>query len=332
MIDPATFDAFLARLRDLNVLVIGDLMLDRYLWGKVSRISPEAPVPVVDVDRSESRPGGAANVALNLAAMGAKVAVCGVTGNDDEGRLLMKRLVAAGFDTRLVTVDKDRPTTTKTRIIGNQQQILRVDREVRDSLPDALTKSMLTGIMGKLSEFDAVVFEDYDKGVLSEELIDTVVHWCADHNIPTVVDPKFRNFRHYQDVTLFKPNLKELNEALSLRIENGEFDAIAEAVRQFRTLMPHAMTLVTLSEHGVFGMEADGTHFHLPAHYRKITDVSGAGDTVIAMCTLALAAGLGLEDAAGLANLAGGLVCEEVGVVTVDRSGFEAEVRRLVED
>lgn len=316
-----------ARLPHIKVLVVGDLMLDRYVWGHVSRISPEAPVPVVDVERVESRPGGAANVALNVAAMGAQVAVCGVIGADDHGRTLIGHLQHDGFDTGLVRSLPDRITTEKTRIIGNQQQVLRVDHEVRSQIAEAIADELADAITARIRDFDAVIFEDYDKGLLSPALIARISTAAAAAGVPTVVDPKFRNFLAYTGVTLFKPNMKELNEALGIRLSNRDLPGIRAAVHSLRARMPHAMTLITLSENGVVAIDADGQLYHLPAHVRKIADVSGAGDTVVALMALALAAGLPLTQSAALANLAGGLVCEEVGVVPINPARLFAECK-----
>lgn len=306
------------KLPELRILVIGDLMLDRYLWGKVSRISPEAPVPVVEVFKSESRPGGAANVALNLAALGAQVSLCGIIGEDTEGQDLKAQLEAAGFETELVRALPGRKTTTKTRVIGQQQHILRVDSEDRDVVKLREMGGLWPALSAKLDSMDAVIFEDYDKGVLSMDLIEAVTLRCKMQGIPVIVDPKFRQFMDYRGCSLFKPNLKELNEAMGTALQNHEFERIKEAVLRLRKRMPHAATLITLSENGMLAVDESGTSIHVPAHYRKITDVSGAGDTVVALMGAALAAGLDLEAAATVANMGGGLVCEEVGVVPID--------------
>jgi rfaE bifunctional protein kinase chain/domain len=233
---------------------------------------------------------------------------------------------SANFDTSLVLETAQRVTTTKTRIIGNNQQVLRVDHEVRETIDAALQQQFIDLISARIQTFDAIVFEDYDKGMLSDALIQAIVALAHSANIPTVVDPKFRNFWSYGGTTLFKPNLKELNEALGLRLGKGDLNGIAQAVADLRTRMPHAHTLVTLSENGVLAIDASGKRDHLAAHFRKITDVSGAGDTVIAVMALALASGLSLAEAAAIANLAGGLVCEEVGVVPIDRAKLIAEL------
>jgi D-glycero-beta-D-manno-heptose-7-phosphate kinase len=311
----------------LKILVVGDLMLDRYHFGKVTRISPEAPVPVVDVEHTENRPGGAANVALNIRSMGASVALCGVIGPDEHGDMLLKSLAGQGFDTSMVVVSPDRPTTTKTRIIGNNQQILRVDHESREQVSEAVEAQVLKALEDRMAEFQAVVLEDYDKGLLGERLIQSIIQQATAAKVPITVDPKFRNFLAYKGVSLFKPNLKELNEALHLRISKKDLPGIIAAVAELRKRMPHHETLVTLSENGVLAIDKTGNGHHIPAHLRKIADVSGAGDTVIAVMALAMAARLPLESAAAIANLAGGLVCEEVGVVPIDRDRLFAELK-----
>lgn len=329
MISEKHIESFAARLDETNALVIGDLMLDRYLWGTVSRISPEAPVPVVDVSQSEDRPGGAANVALNVAAMGARVALCGALGEDPEGDTLLGLLRDKNFDTSLVWQVAGRRTTSKTRIIGNKQQMMRVDSEQRDHLAPEVYAEMEAAIAARLLSVDVVIFEDYDKGALDPGFIRAVNRMARERGIPTVVDPKFKQFFCYEQVSLFKPNLKELNEGLGLRVGNGDLEGILAAVKLLRERMPHDNTLITLSEQGVLSVDASGQQSHSPAHFRKITDVSGAGDTVVAVVALALAADLPLAVASAIANLAGGLVCEEVGVVPIDRERLFEEMKAL---
>ncbi|HHG84062.1 MAG TPA: D-glycero-beta-D-manno-heptose-7-phosphate kinase [Bacteroidetes bacterium] len=328
MIDSAHIKLLKKAPAKLNILVVGDLMLDRYLWGDVSRISPEAPVPIVDVTRQENRPGGAANVALNIAAMGAKVALCGMIGQDDHGELLNSKLQKHGFATSLVMVDPDRPTTSKTRIIGHHQQMLRVDNEVRTPLSSTQQASLLPKIKEQIGEFDAIIFEDYDKGVLSPDFIQEIVNLAARQSIPTIVDPKYRNFLHYSGTTLFKPNLKELNEAFGLRLNKDDLEGIVSVTWKLREQMPHANTLITLSENGILAIGEGMNHTHIPAHYRRIADVSGAGDTVVALMGIALALKIPLPIAAAIANLAGGLVCEEVGVVPINATRLLEEMSK----
>ncbi|MFM2374977.1 MAG: hypothetical protein RLZZ165_73 [Bacteroidota bacterium] len=329
MIREADIARFQSALPGLKVLVVGDLMLDRYHFGRVTRISPEAPVPVVDIERIDSRPGGAANVALNIRGMGASVTLCGLVGRDDDGALLLRTLEGGGFETNLIVEADGRPTTTKTRIIGNNQQILRVDHESRDQIGPEVELRFLEMLQPRIGQFDAVVVEDYDKGLLGPNLIGFIVGLAGIAGVPVLVDPKHRNFMSYKDVTLFKPNLQELNEALHRHISRSDLPGILSAVHALRRTMPHSQTLVTLSENGMLAIDAEGNPTHLPAHFRKVVDVSGAGDTVIALMALSMASGLALTAAAAIANLGGGIVCEEVGVVPVDRESLFRELRAI---
>jgi len=305
---------------NLKVLIIGDVMVDAYFWGRVDRISPEAPVPVVSVTRKDNRLGGAANVARNVQAMGATPIMCSVIGDDEKGNLFLQLMAEESMVTTGILQAADRATTVKTRILGSNQQILRVDEEQIDDLSAELTQQFLTTIEKTLDteNIDAIVFEDYDKGLMTPELIRGVVRLAQQKNIPTAVDPKKKNFLQYAGVTLFKPNLKELREGLKLEIETPDQTSLDVAVAQLQEVMPVEMALITLSELGVYindGREAK----IFPAHIRSIADVSGAGDTVISVAVLCLAAGISSELVARLSNLAGGLVCESVGVVPIDR-------------
>ena len=321
--------AFQQACEKLKILVIGDLMVDRYLWGSVERISPEAPVPIVDISKEENRLGGAANVALNIQAMGAQPVLCGVVGQDKDGETLKELAAKRQFQTDLIFSTTERRTTVKVRVIGNQQQVLRVDKEDRYGLSQSEKEVILPALLSRIPDFDAIVFEDYDKSMLSAGLIKEVIAVAQQHNIPTLVDPKFKQFWDYAGVTVFKPNMKELNEGLGLRLSKQDLEGITSAIKQLREKMPHAQTLITLSENGMLLVdEAFQTH-HFPAHYRNITDVSGAGDTVIGVTATAMAAGISLPQAVAMANLAGGLVCEEVGVVPVDRARLMEEVERI---
>lgn len=306
-------------------MVIGDGMIDRYSWGKVTRISPEAPVPVVDVERQESRLGGAANVALNLAALGAEADLCMVCGDDEEREVLLGLFKRRSFDPGLLITEKGRKTTVKTRIMAQNQQILRVDLEDRHEIQESTRKELLASLLPRLQEYNGIIFEDYDKGLLSAALIAPILEKAEQVSIPTMVDPKFRNYFSYKGCSLFKPNLKELNQSLGTALDGKNIEQISEAVAELRRRMPHRSTLITLSEHGMLALDESGQAFHHPAHLRKIRDVSGAGDTVVAVMGLALAAGLELNHATSLANLAGGLVCEEVGVVPINAERFFAE-------
>ena len=321
--------SFLDRCRQLEVLVIGDLMLDRYLWGNVERISPEAPVPIVDIWKEESRLGGAANVALNVAALGAKPVLCGLVGEDGEGEKIMELVEEKGFSADLILTSPLRRTTVKSRVIGNQQQILRVDKEDRFPLYPEEQLPLVEELRKRVSGYDAIIFEDYDKHLLTSVLIQEVIQAAEKSDRPVMVDPKFNQFFDYAGCTLFKPNLKELNEGLGFRLDKDDYKGIHEAVLLLRERMPHDHTLVTLSENGMLLVDDPQRATHIPAHYRQIVDVSGAGDTVISVAALGLAAGLSSLEATQLANLAGGLVCEEVGVVPIQKERLLQEAIKL---
>lgn len=314
-------EAFLERCGQLRVMVIGDLMLDEYLWGDMERISPEAPVPVVDVKSREYRLGGAANAALNLSALGAMPLLCGIVGDDNAGQQLQRRLELAGFDSSCLLEVPGRKTTLKTRIICAGQQVLRVDEETRDPISESQRKQLLALIFNALPDCHALIFSDYDKGVLDSLLIRAVSDEAKRIGVKVCVDPKFRNFFAYEGCDLFKPNLKELQEGMGLRLGKDKLAAIEAAIGQLRQQMPHVYTAVTLGSQGMLLGTAEGCT-HLPAIPRSVVDVSGAGDAVIAVLSLGLAAGLPLERAARWANIAGGLVCEEVGVAPLRLSRF----------
>ena len=302
----------------LNILIIGDVMMDTYLWGKVDRISPEAPVPVVSVTKKENRLGGAANVALNIQALGANPIICSVIGDDNEGTEFLNLLKKQTLSSEGIIRESNRPTTVKTRIIGHNQQIVRVDAETDRNITEE-TAGLLIEIIRKIiseQKIDAIIFEDYDKGAISEDLIWQTVNLANQKNIITIVDPKKRNFSFYQNVTLFKPNLKELKEGLKLDIDPRNPHEIESAVNLLQQKLNVKIIMVTLSELGIFVSSENGEKM-IPAHIRNIADVSGAGDTVIATAALCLAAGLDEFKTAAIANLAGGLVCEQVGVVPI---------------
>ncbi len=306
------------KFNELNVLIIGDVMIDSYYWGNVDRISPEAPVPIVAVNKSEKRLGGAANVALNIQALGATPILCAIIGNDKSGEDFNTIMKELNLSTKGLKTIENRPTTEKTRIIGNNHQMLRVDTETTDLISNEDTQAFFLQIKSIIDykKIDVIIFEDYDKGAISEELIKKVVEIANQKNIPTTVDPKKRNFKHFKNVTLFKPNLKELREGLKIDFNKNDKVALEQAINQLEELLNNKKTLITLSELGVYIKDGENK-FHIPAHHRSITDVSGAGDTVISVASLCLALDLPSDVIAEISNLAGGLVCEKVGVVPI---------------
>jgi rfaE bifunctional protein kinase chain/domain len=325
---PETVNEIFDSFNKLKVLIIGDVMIDAYLFGGVERISPEAPVPVVSVERKEKRLGGAANVALNIQALGATPILCSIVGEDEEGHEFLKILTERGISNEGILLSPGRITTVKTRVIGNNHQMLRVDSEMTNSVSDADAARFIEKIESFLPVVDVVIFEDYDKGVLTPSIIGQVIGKAKRHKVPTAVDPKRRNFLAYREATLFKPNTKELKEGLKLDYDLYDLDNLQKAVSQLRELMGIDMAMVTLSERGVYitnGTQSD----HIYAHIRQIADVSGAGDTVISVAALCLALGLPQTKIAGLSNLAGGLVCEKVGVVPIDKIQLKAEAEEL---
>ncbi len=326
----STIASFLKQAEKTTVIVVGDVMVDAYLWGRIDRISPEAPVPVVQVTERSARLGGAANVALNLKALGATPIVVSVVGDDDNAALLLKLFVEQGLDTRGLMRSTARRTTVKTRVISAQQHVVRVDEEQDDDLSPAdagRVVDTVTALM-RSSKPRVLIFEDYNKGVLSEAVITGTIAAAKAAGIPTAVDPKKKNFFAYRGVDLFKPNLKELREGLKVDVDPLDSESVKQAVTQLENKLGDRISLITLSEHGAFVHEG-GAASTIAAHPRKILDVSGAGDTVIAVASLALAQGLPAEQLAQLANLAGGLVCEEVGVVPINKERFRSECERL---
>jgi rfaE bifunctional protein kinase chain/domain len=314
----------------LNVLIIGDVMVDSYLWGKVNRISPEAPVPIVTVAKKERRLGGAANVALNIQALGANPILCSVIGVDIEGQAFLDLLKSQKLIQKGILKSRDRITTVKTRIIGNHSQLLRVDEEVEEEINPAETQQLLTLISYILShdKIDVIIFEDYNKGLITSKLIAKVVELAKSKGIPTCVDPKKKNFNAYKGVSLFKPNLKELREGVKLDVNADNIKELERAVSSFRVKQKIDTVLVTLAEKGVM-TNSRKVKEHISAHIRSIADVSGAGDTVISVAALCRAIGCKDVVTAALANLSGGLVCEEIGVVPVDKSRLLEEALKL---
>jgi len=314
----------------LNVLIIGDAMVDSYLWGKTDRISPEAPIPIVTVTKQEDRLGGAGNVSLNIQALGATPILVSMIGDDEKGRVfteLMKenKLIIDGM-----FIDKIRMTTVKTRIISGGQQISRVDQEI-STLIDAEFESKVFDRVSEIineKHIHVIIFVDYDKGFISSGLIKKVIDLAKSKNILTVADPKNRNFNDYKQVDLFKPNFKEFKDGLKLPIEKTDMNELKKVAERFKTENQIGLLFITLSELGVFLTNGVDQSYY-PAEVRDIADVSGAGDTVIATASLCLAAGLSHSFMAQLANLAGGLVCEKPGVVPIGKEQLKEEAVKI---
>ena len=321
-----TFQSF----DQMNVMIIGDVMIDGYVWGKVERISPEAPVPVLSVAKKEDRLGGAANVALNIQSMGAKPILCSVIGDDENGKKLIKLLGDLNITHEGIVKSKDRITTIKTRVIGHHQHLLRIDEEVDHPLNEIEETDFIAHVQKIIAnnKIDVIIFQDYDKGVLTQHNIEKLITMATTAGIKTVVDPKKRNFLTYKNVGLFKPNLKELKEGLKIEFNHLSDTQLNAAALELKTKINANAVMITLSEHGVFLLDTEN-NYHIPAHIRNISDVSGAGDTVISVAALCYAANMSNQKIAAIANLAGGLVCEKVGVVPIIKSELLNEAKSL---
>ena len=321
------FDKF----NGLRILVIGDVMLDAYVMGKVNRISPEAPVPIVSLENEDARIGGAGNVALNLLALGAKPIICGVIGEDSSGDKLLNLFEKNGISTDGLVKSIARKTTVKTRVISNKQQLLRIDSESTFPLLESEEIKLNNTIQNIINQgVDGIIFEDYNKGVLTDSVIQNTIKIAKEKDIPTAVDPKKENFLSYKGVSLFKPNLKELKEGLNLNFDfNSNKDLFEKGIEVLEEKLQNEISFVTLSEYGVF-IKNQTEKYYVPAHMRSISDVSGAGDTVIAVATLCLISGASTKQIAEISNLAGGLVCEKSGVVSISKNDLLKEVSELL--
>ncbi len=316
-----------------KVLIIGDVMINSYLWGRVRRISPEAPVPVVSDIVGEKRLGGAANVALNIKAMGAVPILCSVIGSDLRGQEFLDLLGEQNLSDVGIMVDHERVTTQKTRIISNNQHLLRVDEEMDKPVSSESEQRMLDFISSFIEDknIHSIIFQDYDKGVITPTLIKAVISLANSLNIPVLVDPKRRNFLNFKDAALFKPNFKELNEGLKADIQKTDLKKIAGAIQKLRKSGNHRMVMVTLSEQGIMIADRSECH-HISAEVRDIADVSGAGDTVVSLAALCVGENLSPLQTAVLSNLAGGQVCEHSGVVPVNPRQLLQEARLIFPD
>lgn len=325
-----TLETLFDEFKTKKIIVLGDVMIDAYLSGRVDRVSPEAPVPIVNFSKREERLGGAANVALNLISLGAQVTMSTVIGQDNEAETMLQLLEDHSISTSGIIRSKERQTTIKTRVIGNHQQLLRVDQEQTNDISKVEEEALLKDLEELLkSGYDALIFQDYNKGVLTETLIEKVITLTRKYNVLTTVDPKLKNFLAYKGVTLFKPNLKELSEGVQVKIDfANDLPQFENAVEKLKSIANPEIIFVTLSEHGVFIENEEDKHY-IAAHKRTISDVSGAGDTVISVATLCLTAGASIELLASMANLAGGIVCEYRGVVAIKAKELFDEAKKL---
>ncbi|MEI7735973.1 MAG: bifunctional ADP-heptose synthase [Ferruginibacter sp.] len=325
------FEKLFHQFTKIKVAVVGDVMLDTYWWGRVERISPEAPVPVVAVNTKEQRIGGAGNVALNLQSLGAAVSVISVLGKDDDGAQLTQLLNGNNINTKYLVQSEHRITTNKIRIISRNQHMMRLDAELTSDISKAEEDQLLYAVENYIAAEtpDVIVLEDYNKGVLTENVIAQIISLCKQHHILTTVDPKRKNFFAYKAVDIFKPNLKEVQEGLNILSSSVSLDALKAIHLQLQQKLQHKISFITLSEKGVF-YNAENAAAIIPTHIRNIADVSGAGDTVIAVASLVYAATKDVVLMADIANIAGGLVCEEVGTVAIDKVKLLQECKKIL--
>lgn len=299
-----------------RIAVVGDMMLDIYYWGDVKRISPEAPVPVVEVENEFFRFGGAANCALNIASLSGIPEPIGVIGYDSFGTIFSSLLSDSNISAKGIMVDETRPTTAKTRVIADKQHVVRIDKESKLSLNSNLNEKMLNHLEEIIGTLDGIILQDYNKGVLTESLIRSIIKLAKNKNVIITVDPKFHNFFAYKNVTVFKPNRKEAEDVLGIKIKSDK--DISNAGNELLEKLNAVYVLLTLGSEGIAVFEKDKSERRMPTKARRVADVSGAGDTVISTLTMALASGADIFEAAYLANYAGGIVCEEIGIVPIE--------------
>ena len=325
-LDKHRLDMIFEKFNSLNIAVIGDIMIDIYYWGTTTRISPEAPVPVVDLHKEEFKPGGAANVAINIKSLNAKSHMFGVVGTDDSGINLIDYFNKNNIDTSGIIRDNDRPTTTKTRVLVSGQHVVRFDKEVRDDLNKELEDNIIENLTKNISYIDAIILEDYNKGVLTERVIKSTIEIANKHHKITSVDPKLKNFECYKHATLFKPNLKETEEILKRKIST--MAEIEKAGFELLELLDNRYVVITLSERGIALFTKNKPMKVIAAKSAKIANVSGAGDTVIATLTAALCAGAQFEEACTLSNYAASVVVEDVSIIPICKNSL---YKRLVD-
>jgi len=321
------FTALFKGFNSKRVLIIGDAMIDTYMWGDINRMSPEAPVPVVEVHTHENRLGGAANVALNLKSLGAIPILCSVIGGDNKSALFQQLMNKQQLSKEGILIDKKRKTTTKTRVIAQQQHQVRVDEE--DIFPISEEEEFLELIHSLISNIDVIILQDYNKGVLTHNVINSVIELANKSNIPILADPKKQNFNSYKNCTIFKPNLSEIKAGMNITFNAENIEEVELASGKLRTLLNVEGVLLTLSEKGIC-INTENVFLHTPAFKRNIVDVSGAGDTVISVAALSLASKMEFKPLSVLSDLAGGIVCEDVGVVPINKEKLLAEAIKFI--
>jgi len=312
-----------------RILIVGDAIIDTYLWGEINRMSPEAPVPVVDVavNQNDSRLGGAANVALNLKELGAESILCTVIGNDNRGIIFEQLMQEQGLSLEGMLISNGRKTTTKTRVIANNKHQLRIDEE--DTYPIKVENQFFNLIEKLTHNIDAIILQDYNKGVLTENIIENIISLANNKNIPTIVDPKKQNFLSYKNCTLFKPNLKEIKDGLNITDDINDFNEIEKTTSKLRDIISAKAILLTLSNKGIFLNSNNGSKL-TESTTTNVIDVSGAGDTVVSVAAMCLACNIDFDELAILANIAGGIVCEKVGVVPISNQELLDRAKKLL--
>ena len=329
-IEKRQLEKIIDRAKKAKILVFGDLMVDEYLWGNVTRISPEAPVPIINISSAQSRFGGAANVAFNLQGLGQTPLLVGVVGEDRMGQLFRNMMEENGLSDEGIITIPQRPTTVKTRIIGNNQQIARVDQETTESISLEVQESLFKIFVSQIESVSAIIIQDYNKGIVAPQLVNHIIDLANRNGKIITVDPKFENFFSFKNVTLFKPNIKETEEALAMRITNEQ--EVVTAGKKLMSVLNCEAVLITRGAHGMALLEKNGDCTFVETKARNVADVSGAGDTVIATLSYALSGGASMKEAVTMANFAAGLVCEEVGVVPVNLNGLQNSILQYRDD
>lgn len=311
-----------------RVAIIGDIMLDSYLWGQADRISPEAPVPVVNIQKEEYRLGGAANVALNVKTLGATPLLFTVVGDDHNGVKISNLLEKRGISNDFLIKDADRKTTEKSRVFSHNQQMIRFDHETETNIDETISQELIQRFKDEIKSIDVVIFEDYDKGVLHDSLIKEMIQICKENNTPCTADPKKKNFFSYKGITLFKPNLKEINEGLNVLVDSKDINSITEAIQLLEKELENEISFLTLAADGIFVNDKNASEI-IPTVSKKVSDVSGAGDTVISIASLCLTMGVDVVSIAKLANIGASIVCQKLGVRPIEQEEFKKGLSSL---